>query len=231
MTSRTRPPPLHEHEVSLMNSHDTPPTGGSGRRVRRSKTMRRITGGLALLFALTAIGFAYSRVRRRHRKQAHAAERRRRADRRGQADLPDRVHHLPRREPAGCRRTAARHWSVSARPPPTSRCPAAGCRPPRTARRSSARSRSSTPSETDALAAYIQANGGGPVIPDGDLRAPRPDRPGRRAVPAQLRVLPQLHRSGRRALAGQVRPQPRPGHRPADLRRHAQRPAEHAEVR
>ena len=26
--------------------------------------------------------------------------------------------------------------------------------------------------DTDALAAYIQQNGGGPVIPDGDLRAP-----------------------------------------------------------
>ena len=85
--------------------------------------------------------------------------------------------------------------------------------------------------ETDALAAYIQANGGGPVIPDGDLRSTDRDLPRRRAVPAELRVLPQLHRPGRRALAGQVRAQPRPGDGPADLRRHAQRPAEHAEVR
>ena len=91
------------------------------------------------------------------------------------------------------------------------------------------------PLEIQALGAYIQANGGGPRS-----RSPRtaPRRrcattrrcQGRRAVPAELRVLPQLHRQGRRALAGQVRPRPRTGHRLRDLRRHALRSGEHAEV-
>jgi ubiquinol-cytochrome c reductase cytochrome c subunit len=49
-----------------MSSHYTPPSGGVTRRRRRSrggsKTMRRITGGLALLFGLTAMGFLYASI-------------------------------------------------------------------------------------------------------------------------------------------------------------------------
>ncbi len=55
--------------------------------------------------------------------------------------------------------------------------------------------------QTDALGAYIQANGGGPVVPrdeNGQIADALPDRqrrrPRRRPVPAELRVLPQLHR-------------------------------------
>ncbi len=63
--------------------------------------------------------------------------------------------------------------------------------------------------QIDALGAYVQANGGGPLVPrdangqiaDG-VADRRRRRPRRRPVPAELRVLPQLHRQGRRAVVG-----------------------------
>ena len=65
--------------------------------------------------------------------------------------------------------------------------------------------------QVDALGAYVQANGGGPTVPR-DANGAWPERPARRRrrprrrpVPAQLRVVPQLHRQGRRAVVGQVR--------------------------
>ena len=62
-----------------------------------------------------------------------------------------------------------------------------------------------TPEEIDAVSAYIQANGGGVEMPEERGEALRGDGPGarRRAVPAQLRVVPQLHRPGRRAVVRQ----------------------------
>ena len=77
---------------------------------------------------------------------------------------------------------------------------------------------SSTSTQIDALGAYVQANGGGPhgrprrrrQIAQESLRRRRRG-PRRRPVPAQLRVLPQLHRQGRRAVVGQVRARPRRG--------------------
>jgi ubiquinol-cytochrome c reductase cytochrome c subunit len=60
--------------------------------------------------------------------------------------------------------------------------------------------------EIDQLAAYIQANGGGPEIPDGDLTDGDLQH-GRRPVPHQLRQLPQLRRLGRRPHLRQVRPE------------------------
>ena len=66
--------------------------------------------------------------------------------------------------------------------------------------------------QIDALGAYVQANGGGPTVPrDAErpgrtgIAARRRRRPRRRPVPAELRVLPQLHRQRRRAVLGQVR--------------------------
>ena len=84
----------------------------------------------------------------------------------------------------------------------------------------------------EALGAYIQANGGGPAGPEADRRRAARRRPGprRRAVPAQLLLVPQLHRSRRRAVVGQVRPDAGPGQRRADLHRDAHRAAEHAQV-
>ena len=69
--------------------------------------------------------------------------------------------------------------------------------------------------------------------PDPPLRRPARRRPGRgrRAVPAQLRVLPQLRRRGRRAELGQGRAEPAERHRPRDLHGDADRPGEHAGVR
>ena len=45
-----------------MSVNDTPPTGGATRRRRRSKTLRRISGSLALLFGLTAMALIYASV-------------------------------------------------------------------------------------------------------------------------------------------------------------------------
>ena len=56
--------------------------------------------------------------------------------------------------------------------------------------------------EIDQLMAYVQANGGGPTPPVG-RPARRRRRRGRRAVPAQLRLVPQLRRRGRRAVLRQ----------------------------
>ena len=66
----------------------------------------------------------------------------------------------------------------------------------------------------------------------GERRGAARRRPGprRRAVPPQLRLVPQLHRPRRRAVVGQVRPEPGPGQRDADLHGDADRPAEHAQV-
>ena len=70
----------------------------------------------------------------------------------------------------------------------------------------------------------------GPQVPARAACATTPSSPGRRAVPAELRVLPQLHRPGRRAVPGQVRAEPGRGDRHPDLRGDAVRPGEHAEV-
>src|SRR4051812_42637693 len=43
-----------------MSVNDTPPTGGRKRALRHTKAVRRITGALALMFALTTVAFAYS---------------------------------------------------------------------------------------------------------------------------------------------------------------------------
>ena len=45
-----------------MSVNDTPPTGGRSRALRRSKAVRRITGALALMFALTTVALVYSAI-------------------------------------------------------------------------------------------------------------------------------------------------------------------------
>ena len=68
-----------------------------------------------------------------------------------------------------------------------------------------------TDEQIDALGAFIQSNGGGPSR---SRRQPADDaerRQGRRAVPAELRLLPQLHRS-------RAAPCPRASTRPASTR-------------
>ena len=187
------------------------PPGSAIRRAsgarRRSKTMRRITGSLALLFGAD-----------RHRASPTPPSPRGHEPTRTPPSVDAaqiaRGQGRSTRRPASpatartCRvcSTAARRWSGSARPPPTSRCPPAGCRPPRTARRCQRKE------------PFFNAGGdrrAGRLHPGQRRRPGDPatvtcahrdaDRQGRRAVPAQLRVLPQLHRPGRRALAGQVR--------------------------
>ena len=79
--------------------------------------------------------------------------------------------------------------------------------------------------QIDALGAYIQANGGGPTVVRRRKRTGRPGvaahgerrGPRRRPVPAQLRVLPQLHRQGRRAVLRQVRTRPQPQTNPQQI--------------
>ena len=153
-----------------MSSHHTPPSGGSGRRIRRSKTMRRITGGLALLFALTALGFTAAALTpspqtavAENVDAAQIAE--------GKqiyqtacitchgANLQGVLGRGPSLVGVG---QAATYFQVS-----SGRMPAA---------ENGAQIQRKEPffdaAQTDALAAYIQANGGGPVVPEGDLRAP-----------------------------------------------------------
>ena len=57
-----------------------------------------------------------------------------------------------------------------------------------------------TQAEIDQLAAYIASLGAGPTVPTEAAVQPgrRGHRQGRRAVPHQLRAVPQLHRQGRR---------------------------------
>ena len=64
--------------------------------------------------------------------------------------------------------------------------------------------------EIDQLAAYIASLGAGPIVADREPVRPRGrgHRQGRRAVPHQLRAVPQLHRQGRRADQRQVRARP-----------------------
>jgi ubiquinol-cytochrome c reductase cytochrome c subunit len=45
-----------------MSVKDTPPTGGSTRKRRRSKVMRRVSGSLALLLALCTVGLLYGAI-------------------------------------------------------------------------------------------------------------------------------------------------------------------------
>ena len=60
-----------------------------------------------------------------------------------------------------------------------------------------------TQAEIDQLAAYVASLGAGPIVPTKEPVQPRRrgHRQGRRAVPYQLRAVPQLHRQGRRADA------------------------------
>ena len=208
-----------------MSVNDTPPTGGSTRRRRQGAAPDHRQPRPA------ASPHAVGSLRRARPTRAHRARPRRRgADRRGQADLPTSCITCHGANLQGVR-IAGRRWSASGRPRSTSRCPRAACRRPRTARRCRARSRSSrrsrsrpsAPSSSQRAAARSSRRAG--LRNDAEIAARR------RALPAELRLLPQLHRAGRRPVPGQVRAQPRPGHRRADLGRDAQRAAEHAEVR
>jgi ubiquinol-cytochrome c reductase cytochrome c subunit len=154
-----------------MSVIDTPPAGGSSRKRRprnRSKTFRRITGGLALLFGLTAMGVVFAAMVPAPQTAvaanidaAQIAE--------GQqiyqtscitchgANLQGVTDRGPSLVGVG---QAATYFQVS-----SGRMPAAenGAQIPR-------KEVFLNPEQTDALAAFIQANGGGPEIPEGDLR-------------------------------------------------------------
>jgi len=153
-----------------MSDHDAPPTGGQGRRRRRSKAVRRITGGLALLFALTALGVAFGTLAPRG-QTAVAASVDAKQIAEGQrlyetacitchgANLQGVQGRGPSLVGVG---EAATYFQVS-----TGRMPADA-----NGAQIQRKQPVFKPEETDALGAFIQANGGGPVIPDGDLRAP-----------------------------------------------------------
>jgi ubiquinol-cytochrome c reductase cytochrome c subunit len=152
-----------------MSVNDTPPPGGTTRLRRRSKTMRRITGALALLLGLTAMGFLYAAVSPvAQTAQAANVDAAQIAEGKSiyqtacitchGANLQGVVDRGPSLVGVG---QAATYFQVI-----TGRMPAA---------ENGAQIQRKEPffnaEETDALAAFIQANGGGPVIPDGDLRA------------------------------------------------------------
>jgi len=153
-----------------MSVKDTPPTGGSTRKRRRSKALRRISGSLALLLALCTVGLLYSAfVTDENTAIAANVDAAQVAE--GKqiyqtacitchgANLQGVTDRGPSLVGVG---QAATYFQVS-----TGRMPAAenGAQIPRKEPYFDA-------AQTDALAAYIQANGGGPVIPEGDLRAP-----------------------------------------------------------
>ncbi len=151
-----------------MSYHDTPPTGGPARRRRRSKAVRRITGGLALLFALTALGLAYLTFAPKA-QTATAADVDAAQVAAGKqvydntcitchgANLQGVVGRGPSLVGVG---EAAVYFQVS-----SGRMPAdangAQIQPKEPLIK---------PEDIDSLGAYIQDNGGGPVIPDGNLR-------------------------------------------------------------
>jgi len=152
-----------------MSVNDTPPTGGSARLRRRSKTMRRMTGSLALLFGLSAIALVFASFTAGNNNQVQAASFDAEQIAHGKqlyqtacitchgANLQGVLDRGPSLVGVG---QAATYFQVS-----SGRMPAAenGAQIQR-------KEPVFNPEETDALAEYIQANGGGPVIPDGDLR-------------------------------------------------------------
>ena len=145
----------------------------------------------------------------------------------------DQLHHLPRAQRAGRARTAgpsligvgsaAVDFQVgTGRMPVTRQEAQVERKPPKFDRRR--RPASSRHTSRSSAAARR--------CPTGDLRGCR-RQPGRRrrAVPAQLLVLPRLRRRRRRAVLRQVRAVAARRHRPADLGGDADRPAEHAGLR
>lgn len=138
--------------------------------MRRSKSMRRITGVLALLFALTTVAFAYSAFTAGS-NEAVASDVDAKLAAQGKslyqnscitchgANLQGVVGRGPSLVGVG---QASVYFQVS-----SGRMPAAinGAQIER-------KQPSYDAAQTDALAAYIQQNGGGPVIPAGNLRNP-----------------------------------------------------------
>ena len=151
-----------------MSSHDTPPTSGPARRHRRSKAVRRITGGLALLFVLTTLGFAYAALDSApNTAVAENVDAEQIAE--GKAlfenacitchgsNLQGVVGRGPSLVGVG---EASVYFQVSSGRMPAD---ANGAQIQR-------KEPLFAPEEIDLLSAYIMANGGGPVIPEGNLR-------------------------------------------------------------
>ncbi|MET3806499.1 ubiquinol-cytochrome c reductase cytochrome c subunit [Nakamurella sp. UYEF19] len=141
--------------------------GRSGRR--RTKTVRRITGGLALMFALITMGFVYSALQ--PNPQTASADTASTADiAKGKdiyqvscitchgANLQGVLNRGPSLIGVG---QAATYFQVS-----TGRMPgvANGAQNPR-------KNPSFNDEQISYLSAYIESNGGGPSVPGGDLQA------------------------------------------------------------
>lgn len=154
-----------------MSVIDTPPAGGSSRKRRsrnRSKTYRRITGGLALLFALTTVGFVAALLtpdpQSATAANVDAAQIARGAEIYQTSCITCHGQNLQGVTDRGPSLVgvgqAATYFQVS-----SGRMPAV---------ENGAQILRKEPvfdaAQTDDLAAFIQANGGGPVIPEGSLR-------------------------------------------------------------
>ena len=151
-----------------MSSHDTPPTSGPARRRRRSKAMRRITGGLALLFVLTALGVAYSALRpagetavAANVDAAQVAAGRQVYETACITCHGSNLQGVQGRGPSlvGVGEAAVYFQVSSGRMPADANGAQIQRKEPLI-----------KPEDIDSLSAYIQANGGGPEIPDGNLR-------------------------------------------------------------
>ncbi len=165
----------HAVLTSPVPDSSPPPTSGQngpgrsrkfGRR--RSKTARRVSGGLALLFALVTMGFLYTALQ--PAAQTASADAASAADVAKGKDLyqtsciichGSNLQGVVSRGPSliGVGQAAV-YFQVS-----TGRMPAAanGAQNPR-------KQPVFTDTQIDYLSAYVQANGGGPVVPSGNLQ-------------------------------------------------------------
>ncbi|CAA9261482.1 MAG: Ubiquinol-cytochrome C reductase, diheme cytochrome cc subunit, partial [uncultured Corynebacteriales bacterium] len=152
-------------------------------------------------------------------------------DPQGPAAVRAGLHHLPRPQPAGCAgpRAVADRRRRGRGVLPGGHRPDAGRPPGGPGRAQGAVLRRGRDAADRGVRAVRRRRRGDPDRQPARQRR-EPGR-GRRAVPAQLRLLPQLRRPRRRPLGGQVRPADGPGERPHDLDRDAHRPAEHAGLR
>ena len=139
----------------------------------------------------------------------------------GQAAVPGQLRHLPRpqrRGPAtGNGDEAGPAWSASVPRRSTSRSAPAGCRwPGRWSRRPQRRGQVHRGADRRARA-YVASLGPGPGDPATRQSTPTKRRPGpgRRALPRQLRDVPQLRRRRRCADPRQVRARARRRHEPS----------------
>ncbi len=127
--------------------------------------------------------------------------------------------------------SGARHWWTRARPPPTTSCTPVGC-PSATSNNVPVRKDPAYTDRRDRRPGRLRRHPRPRAARPRCVGAPAGDLAGRRrAVPSELRGLPQRHRCRRRAQLRTGRPRPGPGHAARGRHRHPLRSRADAEVR